>query len=83
MDDILRWGEQSQWHTAVTIMVPEGPQEVVILVIDDFGAAVVYRDVQPGGKTIRQTVQGRGDNAKVQVYIGGRQFTDKFFKELD
>ena len=85
LDDILRWGEQSQWHTAVvTIMVPEGPaQEVVILVIDDFGAREVYRDVQPGGKTIRQTVQGRGDNAKVQVYIGGRQFTDKFFKELD
>ena len=60
-EEVKQWTEQSQWHSVeVTINVPNGPQqEVVILVIDDFGAREVYREVQEGGSRVVRTVQGR------------------------
>ena len=62
--------------------VQPGPdQEVVILVIDDFGAREVYRETHKGGSRIVRTVQGRGEAARLQVYIGGRQFFDRLFQE--
>lgn len=76
---------EGQWHSAdVRVSVPEGPvQEVVILVVDDFGAREVYRDSRSGGSTVSETVQGRGENSKIQVYIGGRMFLDEYFEDLN
>ena len=78
-----QWIHENLWKTEnVTINVPPGPeQEVVILVIDDFGAREVYRQVHRGGSSVEQSVQGRGQNARLQVYIGGRQFYDALFQE--
>ena len=74
---------QDQWRSLrVQISVPEGPpQEVTILVIDDFGAREVYRETHPGGERVERIVQGRGDGAILQVYIGGRMFENRLFKE--
>ena len=78
-----QWTHENLWKTVeVTIDVqPGADQEVVILVIDDFGAREVYRDTHKGGSRIVRTVQGRGQDAKIQVYIGGRQFFDQAFSE--
>ncbi|MBO8142235.1 MAG: Stk1 family PASTA domain-containing Ser/Thr kinase [Firmicutes bacterium] len=66
----------------VDIYVPPGPpQEVVILVIDDFGLREVYRETVPGGTSFRQYVEGRGDGARVQVYIGGMMEVDEPFPD--
>ncbi|HHT74361.1 MAG TPA: Stk1 family PASTA domain-containing Ser/Thr kinase [Firmicutes bacterium] len=74
---------QDQWTSLrVQITVPEGPpQEVTILVIDDFGAREVYRETHPGGERVERIIQGRGDGAVLQVYIGGRMFENRLFKE--
>ena len=82
-EELERWAAESHWHNVeVTINVPEGPsQEVTILVIDDFGAREVYREVHDGGTRVVRTVQGRGDGATLQVYIGGRMFLNRPFKE--
>lgn len=81
--ELQRWAAESQWHNVeVTINIPEGPaQEVTILVIDDFGAREVYRDVHEGGSRVVRTVQGRGEGATLQVYIGGRMWLNRPFKE--
>lgn len=78
-----QWTHENLWKTLeVTIDIPNGPnQEVVILVIDDFGAREIYREVHKGGTRVVRTVQGRGKDAKLQVYMGGRQFLDQFFQE--
>jgi serine/threonine-protein kinase len=78
-----RWIHENLWKTQdVTIDVQPGPdQEVVILVIDDFGAREVYRETHKGGSRVVRTVQGRGQDARFQVYIGGRQFFDGLFPE--
>lgn len=77
----VEWLHENLWKTQeVTINVPPGAeQEVVILVIDDFGAREVYREKHKGGDRIVRTVQGRGEGAKLQVYIGARQFYDQYF----
>lgn len=82
-DNVQRWTTESLWHqNVIRIEVPEGPpQEVVILVVDDFGAREVYRKTHEGGTSISEIVEGRGDQARVQVYIGGRIFTDQLFAE--
>lgn len=82
-EEVPRWSAESQWYSVeVTIHVPEGPpQEVTILVIDDFGAREVYRDVHDGETRVVRTVQGRGEGATLQVYIGGRMFLNRPFKE--
>ncbi len=82
--DVQRWTTESVWRSAeVRINIPEGPvQEVVILVVDDFGAREIYRQTHSGGTSINRTVQGRGDGARIQVYIGGRMFLDKQFQDL-
>lgn len=77
------WHHEDLWETReVSIDVPAGPsQEIVILVIDDFGAREVYRETHKGGTRVIRQVQGRGPDAKLQVYLGGRQVYDSFFKE--
>ncbi len=79
----MEWVHENLWKTEeVTILVPPpgGEQEVVILVIDDFGAREVYREKhEGGGSRVVRTVQGRGEGAKLQVYIGARQFYDQKF----
>lgn len=71
----------SKWRTAeVNIQVPPGgDQEVVILVIDDFGASEVFRKTLPGGAYVTERVRGRGASARFQVYIDGRMVTDEPF----
>ncbi|MCK9525932.1 MAG: Stk1 family PASTA domain-containing Ser/Thr kinase [Limnochordia bacterium] len=78
-----QWTNENLWKTQeVTVDVQPGPdQEVVILVIDDFGAREVYREIHKAGSRVVRTVQGRGQNARFQVYIGGRQFHDAPFPE--
>lgn len=78
-----QWTHENLWKTQdVTVDVQPGPdQEIVILVIDDFGAREVYRETHKGGSRVVRTVQGRGQDARLQVYIGGRQFYDGLFRE--
>ena len=78
-----QWIHENLWSTKeVTIDVPPGPsQEIVILVIDDFGAREVYRETHRGGTRVVRTIQGRGKDARFQVYLGGRQFLDRAFQE--
>ncbi len=78
-----QWVHENLWKTQeVTVDIQPGPdQEVVILVIDDFGAREVYREIHKAGTRVVRTVQGRGQDARFQVYIGGRQFADRLFPE--
>lgn len=79
-ESALRAADQKRRTARVDIYVPPGPpQEVVILVIDDFGAREVYREALPGGTHVRHFVEGRGDNARLQVYIGGMMEVDQPF----
>ncbi len=56
-------------------------QEVVILIIDDFGAREVYRQTVAGGTTLHEFVEGRGDQARLQVYVGGVMYMDQPFPD--
>lgn len=82
-EESSEWTHEDLWkYLEVTIDIPSGPpQEIVILVIDDFGAREVYRESHFGGSRITRTVQGRGKDARLFVYIGGRQFLEKGFSE--
>ncbi|MBI2914377.1 MAG: PASTA domain-containing protein, partial [Firmicutes bacterium] len=63
----------SRWHEAeVTVNVPPGQdQEVVIVVLDDFGSREVFREMKPGGSVLVQSVEGRGLDPKIRVFLGG------------
>ncbi|HEY8497173.1 MAG TPA: Stk1 family PASTA domain-containing Ser/Thr kinase [Limnochordales bacterium] len=79
-ESALRAADRKRRTARVDIYVPPGPpQEVVILVIDDFGAREVYREALPGGTHVRHFVEGRGDDARLQVYIGGMMEVDQPF----
>lgn len=79
-DSALASSDQKRRTARVDIYVPPGPpQEVVILVIDDFGAREVYRETLAGGTHVREFIDGRGDNARLQVYIGGMMEVDQAF----
>ncbi len=80
---VERWTTDGTWReNQVKVEIPEGrDQEVVILVVDDFGAREFYRETHKGGSSFTKTVQGRGENARIQVYIGGRLFIDRNFVE--
>lgn len=82
-DGISRWSTDGVWReNIVRVDIPEGrAQEVVILVVDDFGAREVYREIHPGGSSFSQIVQGRGSQARIQVYIGGSIFKDEPFRD--
>lgn len=82
-EGVQRWTTDGIWReNAVRIDIPEGPnQEVVIVVDDDFGSRDVYRQTHSGGSSFTYTVQGRGDQAKILVYIGGRLFINRYFVE--
>ncbi len=83
LEEQPQWTHENLWKTLeVTVNVPNGPdQEVVILVIDDFGAREVYRETHKGGSRVVRTVQGRGEGAQLQVYIGAKQFLDQKFPD--
>lgn len=69
--------EPRRHRTEVSVYVPDGsPQEVVIVVIDDFGAREVYRDTVAGGTRFEFPVEARGARARVQVYLGGAMVKD-------
>lgn len=78
-EGILHWTTGDDWHEEViNIYVPEGrDQEVAIIIVDDFGAREVYREIHKGDTSFTYTARGRGNNARVQVYIGGRLFIDR------
>lgn len=60
------------WEARVTVNVPEGPaRQVVILVTDDWGPREVYRQTQRGGSRFVQSLNVRGDQARVQVWFDG------------
>lgn len=78
-EGILHWTTGDDWHEEViNIYVPEGrDQEVAIIIVDDFGAREVYREIHKGDTSFTYTARGRGNNVRVQVYIGGRLFIDR------
>ncbi|NLM69298.1 MAG: PASTA domain-containing protein, partial [Firmicutes bacterium] len=82
-EGIHHWTTDGAWHTeTVNIYVPEGrDQEVAIIIVDDFGAREVYREIHKGDSSFTYTARGRGAQARLQVYIGGRLFIDRDFGE--
>lgn len=74
--------EARRRRARIDIEVPPGRgQEVVILIIDDFGAREVYRQTVPGGTLLHEFVEGRGDGARLQVYVGGVMYMDELFPD--
>lgn len=74
--------ESRRRRARVDIEVPDGRgQEVVILIIDDFGAREVFREVVAGGTVLREFVEGRGEHARLQVYVGGVMRMDQPFPD--
>lgn len=64
--------EDKNWERSIFINVPDGPaQEVVILVTDDWGTRVVYREMARGGSRFNHVVKMRGDVARIQVWFDG------------
>lgn len=64
--------EDKNWEQSIFINVPDGPpQEVVILVTDDWGTRVVYREMVRGGSRFNHVVKMRGDVARIQVWFDG------------
>lgn len=69
-------------YVDASVYVPEGvAQEVVIIVIDDFGAREVFRDTLEGGTRLVRPVEVRGRGARVQVYMGGAMVKDVGFDD--
>ena len=69
-------------YVDASVYVPEGvAQEVVIIVIDDFGAREVFRDTLEGGTRLVRPVEVRGSGARVQVYMGGAMVRDVGFDD--
>lgn len=74
--------EARRRRARIDVEVPPGrEQEVVILIIDDFGAREVFRQTVPGGTTVHEFVEGRGDQARLQVYVGGVMYMDQSFPD--
>lgn len=68
----------------LSVYVPDGPpQEVVVLIIDDFGAREIFREVLPGGSRVQRRVEARGSGARIQVYMGGALVLDTTFGDTD
>ncbi len=64
--------QEKYWESRVLIVVPDGPpQEIVILVTDDWGPRQVLREVRQGGSRFYQSITVRGDRARVQVWMDG------------
>lgn len=64
--------DSKNWERRVLIAVPDGPpQEVVVLVYDDWGPRQVMREVRPGGSRFYLPLTLRGDVARIQVWLDG------------
>jgi len=63
---------QGMLRTQVTIQVPEGPaQEVLVVLIDDRGAREIHRAYHPGGSRVELPLEATGASPLVQVYLDG------------
>lgn len=81
-DAVLRAeaGEGGRRRARVDVYIPPGAaREVVVLVIDDFGVREAFRETVAGDTRIEELVDGRGDNARLQVYVDGIMQTDEPF----
>lgn len=66
--------EEKHWENTLLINVPDGPaQEVVIVVVDDWGPRQVLREVRKGGSRFYHTMRLRGDLARIQVWFDGEE----------
>lgn len=75
-------GDRSRRWARVDVYIPPGaPREVVVLVIDDFGLREVFRQTVPGDTDLQQLIDGRGDGARLQVYIDGVMQVDESFPD--
>lgn len=64
--------EERYWQRRILIAVPDGPpQEVVVLVTDDWGPRQVLREVHPGGSRFFHEITIRGERARIQVWMDG------------
>ena len=73
--------QDKNWEIPVFISVPEGPSQlVVIMVTDDWSPRVVYSQVHRGGSRFTHTVHVRGDEATVQVWFDGVPQMNEVFK---
>jgi len=69
------------WEIPVLIAVPEGPSQlVVVMVTDDWSPRVVYSEVHRGGSRFTHTVHVRGDEAMVQVWFDGVPQMNEVFR---
>lgn len=74
--------DDSRRRAKVDVYIPPGAsREVVVLVIDDFGVREVFREVVAGDTEMEQLVDGRGDEARLQVYVDGVMRTDEPFPD--
>lgn len=77
----MRSGDSGSLHETrikigdVSIVVPPGPseQEVVIMVIDDYGERVVYKGIHRPNEHVKRRVEGYGD-ARIRVYLDGTPY---------
>lgn len=75
-------GDLNRRWANVDVYVPPGaPREVVVLVIDDFGVREALRRTVPGDTNLQQLIDGRGEQARLQVYIDGVMHIDQAFPE--
>lgn len=67
--------------TDVTIQVPEGPaQEILVVLIDDRGAREVHRAYHPGGSRVEIPLEASGASPLVQVYLDGSMIQELFLR---
>ena len=67
----------------VDIEVPpdaDGPQEVLIKVIDANGESTAYREIHDPGNKFRTTVTAQGSDVRIKVYIGGELVKDVSYR---
>lgn len=84
-DAVLRAesGEDGRRRARVEVTIPPGSaKEIVILVIDDFGVREAFRETVVGGGAVERLVEGRGENARLQVYVDGVMQTDEPFPKF-
>jgi hypothetical protein len=64
----------------VSVSVPSdasGPQDVKIVVIDDYGESTAYERVHDPGDSFVETVIAYGDSVEIKVYVGGELISDE------
>lgn len=76
-------GDRQRRRAKVDVYIPPGAaREVVVLVIDDFGLREAFRQIVPGDTELEQLIDGRGREARLQVYVDGVMQTDEPFPDM-